>query len=889
MSALTRETFPEFFATVNGGHAPFPWQQRCFDYIVDHGEWPAAITAPTGAGKSAVVDMHIFATALYAVGEAPRLPRRLCVVVNRRALVDSQFERARRILEWLNDSEDELANAMRQALLSLRSDHSSDPFVLTNLRGGLPTDRRWIDDPGACSVICATPDMWGSRLLFRGYGTSMAARPREAGLLGLDAVTVIDESHLSRQLLASARWVAQHNTPFAKKLGVPNLQVVESSATAQLIEGQQPVGINDEDLDHPGLEPRMRNPKHVQLFPSSSWTGNKASSAYIKHLVNLVKELREGTTGGTVGCIVNRVDTAIRVAEQLGSNTPCWVGRLRPLDLDRVKEQFPELLGVDRDSDQEPPQFLVATQTVEVGVDLDLHALVTELAPGDALAQRFGRVNRRGLRPSAAIWVVVPEDETAITDQLPYTKNDLRAAFSWLQTFNDQNGVSPNAIRLNPAPSTTPERPHIKYPHVGDVMRWEATDDLMMADEAMELWIRDSIEPEQSQVGLVIRRGIPEDIAVALPLLQAVPPTDREVFPCSLVTMRNLLKKLSKDEKLSYEEEHRIFLFRNEDVLLCNPDPESGVFDIRPGDVFIVDPSLPFTRAKVVVEDAKRPEDLEAVWGDEETEVIIHPEQNEGTLPSDHVELLDSLSGLEPDDAQKAFSGSGHDGFLTLGPKLADDGLLPWIVIKKARLLADDEATRQVWTSSQNQVTLDQHQHGVADRAHRVGQSLDLDEHLIDVLKLAGLHHDDGKKDLRFQKYRLDNQDDVILAKSNKESAEHVMLRRNQEGLPRGWRHELRSVAEAWPHLVANRDHELVARLIGTSHGHGRMLPQAGAETLMTDQDSPELQARVQDLFIHGEWSELMRRTSEEYGAWGCAYLEAALRAADCQVSKEGS
>lgn len=97
---FTVSDFPRFFAAVNGGHRPFPWQMRLIDSIITEGRWPAAITAPTGSGKSAVVETHIFLTALNAVGAAPRLPRRLCVVVDRRALVDSQADRAARVLSW---------------------------------------------------------------------------------------------------------------------------------------------------------------------------------------------------------------------------------------------------------------------------------------------------------------------------------------------------------------------------------------------------------------------------------------------------------------------------------------------------------------------------------------------------------------------------------------------------------------------------------------------------------------------------------------------------------------------------------------------------------------------------------------------------------------------
>ena len=41
-------------------------------------------------------------------------------------------------------------------------------------------------------------------------------------------------------------------------------------------------------------------------------------------------------------------------------------------------------------------------------------------------------------------------------------------------------------------------------------------------------------------------------------------------------------------------------------------------------------------------------------------------------------------------------------------------------------------------------------------------------------------------------------------------------------------------------------------------------------------------------LFDEGGWDELIEITQVRYGVWGCAYLEALLRAADCQVSGEG-
>jgi len=52
-----------------------------------------------------------------------------------------------------------------------------------------------------------------------------------------------------------------------------------------------------------------------------------------------------------------------------------------------------------------PPNILVATQAVEVSLNLDYQRGYSEPAPIDALAQRFGRVNRTGSRPPASIMV----------------------------------------------------------------------------------------------------------------------------------------------------------------------------------------------------------------------------------------------------------------------------------------------------------------------------------------------------------------------------------------------------------------------------------------------------------------------------------------------------
>lgn len=55
------------------------------------------------------------------------------------------------------------------------------------------------------------------------------------------------------------------------------------------------------------------------------------------------------------------------------------------------------------------PGLLVGTQAVEVSLDVDFDAIHTSGAPLDALLQRFGRVNRRGIRGPADVVVHEPD------------------------------------------------------------------------------------------------------------------------------------------------------------------------------------------------------------------------------------------------------------------------------------------------------------------------------------------------------------------------------------------------------------------------------------------------------------------------------------------------
>ena len=56
-------------------------------------------------------------------------------------------------------------------------------------------------------------------------------------------------------------------------------------------------------------------------------------------------------------------------------------------------------------SRKDEPVILVATQIIEISLDIDFDVLITEAAPIDSLAQRFGRINRYGVKPPQTAFI----------------------------------------------------------------------------------------------------------------------------------------------------------------------------------------------------------------------------------------------------------------------------------------------------------------------------------------------------------------------------------------------------------------------------------------------------------------------------------------------------
>jgi CRISPR-associated endonuclease/helicase Cas3 len=448
---LTHAHFPAFFKAV-WGFDPFPWQADLLTRLATGedarrtfagrpGEWPAVLDLPTGSGKTAALDIALFHLALEAdKGERRRAPVRIAFVVDRRLIVDDAFARA----EWLADvlawslMGTEEAERLRAELeADAHRAHLGDvlrrvqaepivrrvasrlcnlagpkqpPMVARRLRGGAPREDDWARTPVQPTILCSTVDQVGSRLLFRGYGVTDRMKPIHAGLLGSDCLILLDEAHLSkpfRQTLEAVRSLRggdEARAPFG-------FAVLTATPDA---EAKTRFGLTDRDHADPILSARISAEKPARLVAIESRQGVDPEARRVEGVAdwtrNLLAELSAaGVATPALGVVVNRVARAravfgrLKAELQESANVTLIIGPARSVDredraaeLDSIRTRSP---GAPRGLPK--PLIVVATQTIEAGVDIDFDGLVTEAAALDALRQRFGRLNRAGRRIAA--------------------------------------------------------------------------------------------------------------------------------------------------------------------------------------------------------------------------------------------------------------------------------------------------------------------------------------------------------------------------------------------------------------------------------------------------------------------------------------------------------
>lgn len=979
--------FDRFFRAVHGVE-PFAWQRALAERVIEGPGWPAAVAVPTGFGKTAALDVAVVALASQA-DLPPRertAPTRTFLVVDRRLLVDQAFDRARRIAAALEAPGDDAVRRVAEALRRLGG--GPRPLEVVRMRGGVTWSWRWLASPAQPAVIAGTVDQFGSRLLFRGYGVGERLRPIDAALCGRDALVLLDEAHLAPALVETVR--RAHALEARAGTGVLPRRAprpVLLSATLRGSEAGEPdvLRLVAEAEGSEAARRRFSASRELALCEVAAG-GRDGRAVLARTLARLAAGALLDGHGGIerVAVVANTVEAARAAFEELRAvvgdraDVELLVGRCRGFErerlglVDRIREAFG---AADPRPSRPRPAALVATQTIEVGADLDVDLLVTEAAPLDALLQRLGRLNRLGLRDRAeAICVFAP----ALHAEDPVYGDAVARTWDWLEA---RAGGGP--VELDPRRPTPDGAPRLEL-GLGSLASLVGPEDIeacaprpaevpVLVAPHLDAWARTSPAPDPDQpvepflhgldrgaaeVSICWRAGLPTPEAWRVEL-DALPVREEERVEVPLWAARRFLRGLPLGPLADLEGTAEpaegeaapgvaAVVQRVDGTVERLDDPGA----LRPGDTVIVDPSAGghdpwgWTGAPGTVADVAdlvprrqltirlRPGVLAWATGEDPAAFRSRLAQRESS-PQELAEGLlreavlkararedaDPVLRLWADHAERML-GLLTEGRATARPPgdraLASE--LGLLVRARGRAGADEAGDEgESGTSfAPVPVPLSRHSRDVAERARAFAELLGLSPELVRAVEVAGLLHDVGKAERRFQVMLHRGDPDrleasgVVLAKSGMDPADRAAFRRARElaGIPPGWRHEAVSLAVADRVLGAlpGVDAELVRHLVAAHHGSARPLfPPVGGPSRVALAglggalaDGADLLADgaglVGSAFAEGEvevdhvdWRGPRRLATlcRRYGWWGLALLEAIVRLADMAVSEE--
>ena len=358
------------------------------NYAADSERPHTLVTAPTGAGKTDYLLRRCRGRVFYV------LP----------------FQAS------INAMHDRLEAALKPTGADVRLLHAASRVrPETDLRGKLTWTEKALQDKVGASVKVLTPhQLAGIAFGTRGYETLLL------DVRGCDII--LDEIHtytaVSQAMVLKLVEVLSH-AGCRLHVGTATMPTVLYERVAALLGRERvlEIKLTDKELD--------TYDRH-RIY--------KATDLETELLPTLQKAVEDGEK---VLIVCNRVRRAQDVFNWLTETTGLeQVNRLllhSRFKRGRRAELERQLLKDFNPADKKGPCFVVATQVVEVSLDISFDRMVTEAAPLDALVQRFGRVNRRRTAETRGqlkpIHVLAPPDEKAAK---PYDLAVVQASYAAL-------------------------------------------------------------------------------------------------------------------------------------------------------------------------------------------------------------------------------------------------------------------------------------------------------------------------------------------------------------------------------------------------------------------------------------------------------------------------
>ena len=857
--------FESMFSAIHGC-SPFPWQSEAARRLVE-GEVFAAVDVPTACGKTAMIDAAVFSAAHGG-------PRRIAFIIDRRVVVDEAYARAQRIASALaNPSMKELSKRL-------------GPVQVVRLRGGVYGDDDWFLYPERVTVIVSTVDQVGSRLLHRGYGVSPRMAPIHAGFVGNNALYITDEAHLSTAFIETVE--------AARRYGA-DVRLITMTATPVADKGAT-VRLSLDDLANPVLSRRLQASKRAQLM-----IGDTKESDFVKKAVSAAEKLSESAR--IIGVVVNRVVTARNIHQALikrKHRAELLTGRVRPYDRDHLMDRLLPEIRAGRVRTDGEILFIVSTQTVEVGADIDFDALLTEAAPLDSLRQRFGRQDRLGELGDTQGVVLYREpklnkNKEPIPD--PVYGMATHDAWEWLQTVAEDGcinfGVAAIADTIQRLPPPVIEAKHGPTLLPAHIKLFSQT-----GPEAPEFDVSPWLHGAGSgapDVSIVWRADLPPgNNAQWVEVVGLRPPLTREALEIPIYAARSWLRgrrpqDITDLEGVALKPPDENALGR---PVLCwrGPDDCKVLYprDVRPGDTLVVPAQYGGCDIYGWAPNKKRPvEDIADFCSLERQKnhvVRLVPGlmnwlgSRESQIHEAVTELISAETEVDPemgiDENRVKTARSGlrallaevdHPFIIAFRRKFVIERH-PAGVVLRGRVIDEINVT----FSGGVRVELDHHLEGVARQADMLGAGHPESQRI----SMAALQHDLGKTEPRFQ--TMLHGDPIAaalgptLAKSGLRKLSEIRAAYTESGLPAGFRHELASLAQS------GESERLVRHLIGTHHGYGRpWFP------VCVDPEAPG----AKEIWLGSSWAQTFAELVDKHGPWAMAGMELLLRVSDIRQS----
>jgi len=379
----------EFFKQILDGNYPRKFQIEPIDYL--YKGQPVILSAPTGSGKTwAAVFPY-----LYAKKNNVDFADRLFYVLPLRTLARSIY----------NNLKDKIAELDLQLRVSIQmGDQPEDPYF-------------------EADIIITTIDQLLSNYIGASLSTSIGQANIPPGAF-LGSYIVFDEIHsVPEESLPTILDMVRRLKPFSRFLimtaTIPNTVISEMITRI----GAKPIVATKGELQS-AYAPRIPE-QQIDYQKTLFWRNEQLDSEKI-----LTLHLNQEGWRKTI-VVINRVERAqqlllyiAKLFKEKKLPDKIFLLHSRFLHQDRVKNEKEVIALLGNTKENKAHILVIATQVIEVGLDISSNILISELAPANALVQRAGRCARfRGEKGEIYIFNL-PSKSNGSLDTSPYHKEE---------------------------------------------------------------------------------------------------------------------------------------------------------------------------------------------------------------------------------------------------------------------------------------------------------------------------------------------------------------------------------------------------------------------------------------------------------------------------------